>query len=88
MASTSLREAGAALSRPCNATAHEYDKDGWTVAFTRNQHNPDCGTCQARAVLAQHDHLHLGANEPPCTTIGLSGKPGEMVKCSCGSFHH
>jgi hypothetical protein len=38
------------------------------------------------AALAEHDHLHLGAE--PCTTPGIGGQPGVNVPCRCGAFHH
>lgn len=56
--------------------------------YSANEYDPGCTNCKARAILAQHGHLHLGFNESPCSTPGIGGVPGQTVKCKCGGFHH
>ena len=75
---------GAALARPCNASMHGR-RPGLLAVYLPTEQDPDCQTCMARAILAEHNHLHLDG--APCEAPGLSG-PGQMVKCKCGGFHH
>jgi hypothetical protein len=44
----------------------------------RTEYDPDCSTCWAKALLAEHDHLHLGGAR--CKAVN--------VRCKCGAFHH
>lgn len=81
-----MRAAGDKLEKPCNSNHHGLRVGCYGAIYTRLEHDPLCQTCTARSILSEHDHLHLGREV--CTTLGISGKPGETVKCKCGSFHH
>lgn len=74
------------LKKPCDAYWHgSAGMPRFTVPS--DEYNPSCQTCRAREILDMHDHLHLGATVT-CVTPGITGTPGEMVRCRCGSFHH
>lgn len=70
------------LTQPCTAAMHGRLNGADELTF-----DPDCHTCWARKTLGAHDHLHLNPGFV-CTTPGLTGEPGKMVKCRCGAFHH
>lgn len=78
--------AGEHLDRLCNNSRHGTRLGVFGTVFDSDEFDPQCQTCSVRVMLAEHDHLHLDGK--PCTTEGISGVPGQNVKCSCGSFHH
>lgn len=76
---------GLLLPEECPARLHGVRYGLYTIAVS--EYDPDCHTCMARKTLrGDHDHLHLSGEE--CTTLGISGVPGQTVKCKCGGFHH
>ena len=79
---------GDALEQPCRGVHHGAGFQSSSAWYSSYEYDPGCMNCKARAILAQHDHLHLGADADACTTIGIGGVPGQMVKCKCGGFHH
>lgn len=78
------RAAGERLEQPCPNGYHGLK--GFRTSWDVDEHDPSCQTCRVRATLAEHTHLHIGNEQ--CDTVGVGGKPGSMVKCSCGAFHH
>lgn len=75
-----------ALDRECPNARHGWR--GFALVYSSWERDPECQTCTVRAMLAEHDHLHLGTDDGPCTTPGIGDTPGVNVKCRCGSFHH
>lgn len=73
------------LDEPCPAQRHGL-RFSSTFAYGPEEYDPQCQTCLARDMLSEHDHLHLHGEV--CETPGLNGRPGQMVKCKCGGYHH